>query len=84
MAGAGDGAEGGTAWLSDRDPCPLFSMAAAHRRPFPLSLPVFPQAGKGQPLAAIDANSAEGRATGQRFKVSGYPTLIYFEYVPDP
>lgn len=42
---------------------------------------MFLQAGKGQPLAAIDANSAEGRATGQRFKVSGYPTLIYFEYV---
>ena len=37
------------------------------------------QAGKGQPLAAIDANSPEGRATGQRFEVSGYPTLIYFE-----
>lgn len=39
------------------------------------------KAGKGRVLAAIDSNSPEGRATGAAYEVTGYPTLIYFEYV---
>jgi len=30
-------------------------------------------------LAAIDSNSQNGRITGNRFGIKGYPTLKYFE-----